>query len=99
MAIKLENKFEIWQLEEGEYEQAVTFSTAQRQLLQSYIGQTAHRLLGLNFLEMSIDEYKLQHAYLTGKIEILEELLSLQDSLALTDESAPTVVPPQLDKE
>jgi hypothetical protein len=80
MATKLENRFDIYHLEPLEYKEAIRFTNPQRTLLQSYRGEIAHKILQLSFADSEIQNSITQHKYLTGQLELVEELLDLESN-------------------
>lgn len=81
MALELESDFTRFSLTDLEYRAAVEFTPQLRNLLQTYKGDLAHSILQLSFRKEEVEESLIMHRYLSGKLDIIRELLDLKEML------------------
>lgn len=77
----LDNSFTRYELADTEYAQAVEFNTSQLALLQTYKGDLAHQILALSFRPEDVADSLVMHRYLSGKLDLVTELLGLAEQL------------------
>lgn len=76
MSHELETDFRCFSQTEEEKKAALNYSVEQRMFLQNKLGEAAHAKINLKVNAADIYNFVQEEAYLTGKIDLLRELLS-----------------------
>jgi hypothetical protein len=83
MATLEQTEFTCYSLTSEEYTNAATFTPMNKLLLHNMLSETANSILQLDFSEEFVANSLTQHKYLTGKLDILRELLAFGTSDAI----------------